>query len=76
MKDKHVQINAIDDKNKTAIFFNVSCCIWSSFFFYREFIERTGAHVTTVQKALWDSDLVIIAVPKDYYKVQSNLFRD
>jgi predicted dinucleotide-binding enzyme len=35
--------------------------------FSREFIESVGAHLTTVEDAVVGSDLVVVAIPKDFY---------
>ena len=37
--------------------------------FFREFIERSGARLVSIPDAIYDSDLIIVAVPKDFYKV-------
>jgi hypothetical protein len=39
------------------------------FNFFREFIERSGARLVSIPDAIYDSDLIIVAVPKDFYKV-------
>jgi hypothetical protein len=43
------------------------------FFFFREFVERSGAQLTTIPDAIFDSDIVIVAVPKDFYKVSKKV---
>jgi hypothetical protein len=41
--------------------------------FFREFIERSGARLVSIPDAIYDSDLIIVAVPKDFYKVTKPL---
>jgi len=38
-----------------------------STFSFREFIESVGAELTTISEAITSSDLVIVAIPKDFY---------
>ena len=43
--------------------------VFTKFITFREFIERTGAKLTNIPDAVLNSDVVIVAVSKEFYKV-------
>ena len=43
--------------------------VFTKFITCREFIERTGAKLTNIPDAVLNSDVVIVAVSKEFYKV-------